>query len=198
MITLVTGGSGSGKSEYAERLILRSSCGTRYYVATMIPYGKEGKDKVLRHRMLRQGKGFITLEQPGNVGGLVLQRPGTALLLECLSNLAANEMFGGEGGAEQGVDVEGLAAKIEKDIMCLARQVRDLVIVTNEVDRDGNAYEKGTMDYIRLMGRINQRLSRMADQVVEVVYGIPVMWKPLSVRHVPEGLDLRKKEEGGV
>lgn len=214
MITLVTGGSGSGKSEYAERLILRSSCGTRYYVATMIPYGKEGKDKVLRHRMLRQGKGFITLEQPGNVGGLVLERPGasmpeqpgvpvpaqpgTALLLECVSNLAANEMFGGEGGAEQGLDVEGLAAKIEKDIMCLARQVRDLVIVTNEVDRDGNAYEEGTMDYIRLMGRINQRLSRMADQVVEVVYGIPVMWKPLSVRHVPEGLDLRKKEEGGV
>ena len=41
MITLVTGGSGSGKSEYAEGLILDSSCSRRFYVATMIAYGKE-------------------------------------------------------------------------------------------------------------------------------------------------------------
>ena len=40
MITLVTGGSGSGKSEYAEGLILDSSCSRRFYVATMIAYGK--------------------------------------------------------------------------------------------------------------------------------------------------------------
>lgn len=40
MITLVTGGSGSGKSEYAEGLILDSPCSRRFYVATMIAYGK--------------------------------------------------------------------------------------------------------------------------------------------------------------
>ena len=103
MITLVTGGSGSGKSEYAEGLILDSSCSRRFYVATMIAYGKEGRDKVERHRVLRKGKGFITIEKPRNVGEVMvgeyetglspLSRTGRALLLECVSNLAANEMF---------------------------------------------------------------------------------------------------------
>ena len=72
MITLVTGGSGSGKSEYAEGLILDSPCSRRFYVATMIAYGKEGRDKVERHRVLRKGKGFITIEKPRNVGEVMV------------------------------------------------------------------------------------------------------------------------------
>ena len=49
MITLVTGGSGSGKSAYAESLL--SSCeGIRYYIATMQIYDAEGEKKVERHR----------------------------------------------------------------------------------------------------------------------------------------------------
>ena len=67
MIYLVTGGSGSGKSEYAEHLVMSSGCPVRYYVATMTVYGEEGKAKVLRHQELRRGKGFITVECPVNV-----------------------------------------------------------------------------------------------------------------------------------
>ena len=43
MIYLVTGGSGSGKSEYAEHLVMSSGCTVRYYVATMTVYGEEGE-----------------------------------------------------------------------------------------------------------------------------------------------------------
>ena len=61
MITLVTGGSGSGKSAYAESLLY--SCeGIRYYIATMQIYDAEGEKKVERHRKLRAGKGFLTIE----------------------------------------------------------------------------------------------------------------------------------------
>ena len=67
MITLVTGGSGSGKSAYAESLLY--SCeGIRYYIATMQIYDAEGEKKVERHRKLRAGKGFLTIESPMNVG----------------------------------------------------------------------------------------------------------------------------------
>ena len=63
MITLVTGGSGSGKSAYAESLLY--SCeGIRYYIATMQIYDAEGEKKVERHRKLRAGKGFLTIESP--------------------------------------------------------------------------------------------------------------------------------------
>ena len=210
MITLVTGGSGSGKSEYAEGLILDSSCSRRFYVATMIAYGKEGRDKVERHRMLRQGKGFITIEKPRDVGRVMFEeheagsgassRTDRTLLLECVSNLAANEMFKEEGtekteaGEQQGSPIQYLSHKIAGDIISLAGQVRDMVIVTNEVDRDGICYGPETMEYIRLMGCLNQKLAAAADRVVEVVYGIPVFWKPSSSGQAAVGVDLIRRE----
>ena len=64
MIYLVTGGSGSGKSAYAESLLSEfENIRSRYYIATMQVYGEEGKKRVERHRRLRAGKGFITSEQ---------------------------------------------------------------------------------------------------------------------------------------
>ena len=208
MITLVTGGSGSGKSEYAEGLILDSSCSRRFYVATMIAYGKEGRDKVERHRMLRQGKGFITIEKPRDVGRVMFEeheagsgassRADRALLLECVSNLAANEMFKEgtgktEAGEQQGGPIQCLSHKIAEDIISLAGQVQDMVIVTNEVDRDGICYEPETMEYIRLMGCLNQKLASAADRVVELVHGIPVLWKPISGQ-AAVGADLTRRE----
>ena len=209
MITLVTGGSGSGKSEYAEGLILDSPCSRRFYVATMIAYGKEGRDKVDRHRMLRRGKGFITIEKPRNVGEVMVgeyetdlspsSRTGRALLLECVSNLAANEMFKeeetgeAEAGEQQDSPIQCLSHKIAGDIISLAGQVRDMVIVTNEVDRDGICYGPETMEYIRLMGCLNQKLASAADRVVEVVHGIPVLWKPVSGQ-AAVGADLTRRE----
>ncbi len=88
-------------------------------------------------------------------------------MLECVSNLAANEMFKEGTGKEEGTQKEGtgkrkqesrggpiqrLSHKIAEDIISLAGQVQDMVIVTNEVDRDGICYEPETMEYIRLMG----------------------------------------------
>ena len=209
MITLVTGGSGSGKSEYAEGLILDSPCSRRFYVATMIAYGKEGRDKVERHRMLRQGKGFITIEKPRDVGRVMFEeheagsgassRADRALLLECVSNLAANEMFKEgtgktEAGEQQGGPIQCLSHKIAEDIISLAGQVQDMVIVTNEVDRDGICYEPETMEYIRLMGCLNQKLASTADRVVEVVYGIPVLLKPSALGPAAIGADFKRRE----
>ena len=69
MMVVVTGGSGSGKSAYAESLFQEFS-GEKIYIATMQVYDEEGKEKVARHRKLREGKGFLTIESPENVGEL--------------------------------------------------------------------------------------------------------------------------------
>ena len=61
--------------------------------------------------------------------------------------------------------------------MALNRKLTHLVIVSNNVFEDGNEYDSSTMAYIRAMGRINEKLAKMADEVIEVVVGIPVAVK---------------------
>lgn len=193
MITLVTGGSGSGKSAYAESLLY--SCeGIRYYIATMQIYDAEGEKKVERHRKLRAGKGFLTIESPMNVGKIQFVcagEPGQAqyrqeaerkgqcssekksALLECMSNLTANEMFTKDGMKSEDEVVE----KIVSEIQTLSQKLDNLVIVTNNVFEDGVIYDAGTIEYLRALGRINAALARLADRVAEVVVGIPVELK---------------------
>ena len=180
MMTLIIGGSGSGKSAYAEDYTISlSEDRKKYYIATMQIFDEEGKRKVERHRMLRGGKGFSTIEQPIDIGKAAekMEDGERTALLECISNLTANEMFLGEiPGTE-----EVITEKIVGEIAVLNRELTHLVIVSNNVFEDGNVYDKTTMAYIRAMGRINQKLAEMADEVVEVVVGIPIVIKAKSV-----------------
>ena len=180
MMTLIIGGSGSGKSAYAEDYIVAiSKDRKKYYIATMQIYDEEGKRKVERHRMLRGGKGFSTIEQPVDIGKAAekMEAEDRTALLECVSNLTANEMFSGEVPGTEEVITE----KIVGGIAVLNRELTHLVIVSNNVFEDGNVYDKTTMAYIRAMGHINQKLAEMADEVVEVVVGIPIVIKAKSV-----------------
>ena len=180
MMTLIIGGSGSGKSAYAENYMNSiSEDRKKYYIATMQIYDEEGKRKVERHRMLRGGKGFSTIEQPIDIGKAAekMEDGERTALLECISNLTANEMFLEEiHGTE-----EAITEKIVGGIAVLNRELTHLVIVSNDVFEDGNVYDKTTMAYIRAMGRINQKLAEMADEVVEVVVGIPIVIKAKNV-----------------
>lgn len=92
---LISGGSGSGKSEYAEGRAVRlhkESGGALYYAATMMIYDEESRRRVERHRKMREGKGFATVEIPMHIASLPVAA-GDAVLVECLSNLLANEMY---------------------------------------------------------------------------------------------------------
>ena len=176
MVTLILGGSGSGKSAYAEDYLLRMAADKKkYYIATMQVWDAEMQEKVDRHHRLRQGKGFTTMEQPTALEQAVTQmEPGGAALLECMSNLTANEMFSGE----QPTDRQTVIEKILWGVEVLKKQADPLVIVTNNVFEDGIVYDSATMEYIEALGRINERLAAEADEVVEVTAGIPQRLKP--------------------
>lgn len=170
MMVLVTGGSGSGKSAFAEEKILSFGSGKRIYIATMHPYDEESYKRVERHRKMRAGKGFETVECYTGLGKLQFTQD-SIVLLECMSNLAANEMFEEQGAGEATVEV------IMEGICKLKDQVRHLVVVTNEIFSEAASYEGDTVRYQKYLGKINQEMGKMADEVVEVVYGIPVWHK---------------------
>lgn len=188
MMHVVTGGSGSGKSAYAEQLVQEYSGKSAYaeepvqeraedvghekvlhriYIATMIPYGEEGARRVARHRRMRQEKQFETIECYTGLSRLRIPER-SVVLLECVSNLTANEMYDLSGAGE------GTVRAVVDGIQSLHRQAEHLVIVTNEIFSDGITYDASTMQYMAYLGEINQEIAREADRVTEVVYGIPV------------------------
>lgn len=168
MITLVTGGSKCGKSSLAEKITCSFS-GRKFYIATMRPYGEEAFCAIERHREMRRGKGFETIEKYTDLGEITLPEK-SAVLIECMGNLCANEMF---------VDdkIINPVDKIINDIEYLAGIAECLTIVTNEVGNDGISYESGTEKYIACINEINRKTALSADNVIECVYGIPVVLK---------------------
>ena len=165
-VTLVIGAAASGKSAYAESLCLGHD-GPRVYLATMEPFGEEGARRIARHRALREGKGFSTLERTRDVGAAVPGLPrGCTLLLEDVGNLVANELFA-EGGLSP------------RDPDAAAREVATAytVVVTVDVFADGMRYDEGTEAWRRVLARVNAGVAALADRAVEVVCGIPVWMK---------------------
>ena len=170
MFLVITGGSGSGKSAYAEQCVLDFGPAERIYIATMYPFDEECDRRIRRHREMRRQKQFSTLECYTGLKTADIPED-SVVLLECMSNLTANEMYQ-EGGAGEHTVEEILAG-----ICYLLKRVRHLVVVTNEIFSDGIDYDSETMRYQSYLGQINSEMGRMADQVTEVVYGIPITVK---------------------
>lgn len=203
MIALVIGGSGSGKSAYAEQMAVKAAGnGSLYYVATMQVYDEEGKKKVERHQKMRAGKGFLTIEQPrklkeaakkvaaesvpaeiASAGKVTTEKAPTGVektvLLECMSNLVANEMFSKENlsAVMDEAKIKQLSHEIISGVTALQDSCDILIIVTNQIFEDGIRYDASTMAYIRLLGDVNRQIAERAEQVIEVVAGIPIFIK---------------------
>lgn len=194
MLFLITGASGSGKSEYAERIVCalaaKENIKEKIYLATMENESNAAKQRIARHQKLRQGKGFLTIEAPygrfhfmttGSDGFSAAENEkesetrtaasGRIVLLECISNLLANLMF--DKGMSSAEAVSELLSALEQ----IERDCRHMVVVTNEVFSDGASYTGEMFSYISALGEANVRLAARAEVFCEVVYSVPVFLK---------------------
>ena len=131
---------------------------------------EEAFKKIDRHKELRKNKNFDAVECFTNLSRLKLERPPT-VLLECMSNLVANEMYQEDGAGEHTVDC------VKEGVKHLKAEAKNLVIVSNEIFSDGMDYDPETVRYQKYLGQINQAIAAEADLVVEIVYGIPLVHK---------------------
>ena len=193
MFYVVTGCSGSGKSAFAEDLICRNyhvpgsdhPAGSLLYIATMVPYGEETRSKIRRHRDMRMNKGFSTIECYTGLGALtekggqlyedasdsLKSQEKPCILLECMSNLVANEMYEPGGAGNDAV------ASVLAGIEMLKNRCRHLVVVTNEICSESTEDTSEMALYKKMLAEINRGMAATADGVVEVVYGMPVFVK---------------------
>ena len=162
MVNLVIGAAASGKSEYAEDIVM-SLPGEKIYIATMEPFGAEAKERIARHRALRAGKGFTTVERPRDLIGLTPEADWN-VLIEDLPNLAANELFSPEGGG-----ADAVLTGVER----ICKTASSVTIVTGDIFSDGGTYDTGTQEYMEMLADLHTKIAEMADNVVEIICGIP-------------------------
>ncbi|MGI2327769.1 bifunctional adenosylcobinamide kinase/adenosylcobinamide-phosphate guanylyltransferase [Planococcus sp. YIM B11945] len=172
-LIFISGGVRSGKSAYAEQIVLASGAARRIYLASGRAEDAEMKARILRHQQDRSGHSWKTIDQPVNMAAAVGEiQSGDAILWDCATTWLANELYEGweqnnpciarHGCMEQKwLDLQGTLA-------AMLQQAHLLVVVSNEVLDDfvrDEAYQKW-------LGTIHRWLAAEAGQAIEMENGI--------------------------
>jgi adenosylcobinamide kinase/adenosylcobinamide-phosphate guanylyltransferase len=171
-LTLVLGGARSGKSRYAERLV-EAAAASGTYCATAEAGDAEMAARIAAHRATRDGGGrgifWRTVEAPLALAATIAAEanPERPLLIDCLTLWLSNLML-----AE---------APIEEEFAALCMALRDaaapIVLVANEVGLGLVPETPLGRRFRDAAGRLNQELAGLADRVVFVAAGLPLVLK---------------------
>lgn len=166
-LTLVLGGVGSGKSDFAEAHVL-SQGGTPVYVATAEAHDDEMRAKIAAHKAKREGAGWQTREAPRDLGAALADLPGNAtVLIDCATMLVSNHLTDGRDPDEL----------VEEILKLISAYPSTLTIVSNEVGLGGVSANALARSFAKAQGRLNRLLAQKADTVVQVVAGLPLVLK---------------------
>jgi adenosylcobinamide kinase / adenosylcobinamide-phosphate guanylyltransferase len=165
-LALILGGARSGKSAFAEKLVI-GSASPRLYFATATRSDAEMAARIDRHRSDRSNT-FTTVEVPMDLAAaLRVLGPGDTVLVDCATLWLSNHLIAGN---DCDAVCDGLLAALAA---CPAR----VVIVSNEVGFGLVPDTPLGRQFRDAQGRLNQRLAAAADTVVFVVAGLPMVLK---------------------
>lgn len=175
---LITGGSRSGKSAYAQAQAESIPSRGRTYVATCPVLDEEMRERIERHRRLRDGRGWHTVEAPVELAEAVAQAPTKhVVLVDCLT-LWINNLLYLAAQSGTGLDEDELARLAEELARACRGRIEPVILVTNEVGMSIVPENALARRYRDLVGRCNQVLAAAADEVTLVVCGCPLKLKP--------------------
>jgi adenosylcobinamide kinase/adenosylcobinamide-phosphate guanylyltransferase len=169
-VTLVLGGVRSGKSRYAQQLAEQSR--DVVFVATAKVTDDEMRAKIDRHREDRP-KDWVTVEEPLELPKVLAQHEldSEMIVVDCLTIFAANLM------EAEGENDDAIEARVEALCGALRRVQCAVVVVSNEVGSGVHPVSPLGRRYRDLLGEINQRVARIADDVILMVAGLPLALK---------------------
>jgi adenosylcobinamide kinase/adenosylcobinamide-phosphate guanylyltransferase len=167
---LVLGGRRSGKSRFAESLVLASGLAP-IYLATATPGDSEMAARIAAHRS-RRGERWRTIEAPVQLAAALAgaAKPGSAVVLDCLTLWLANLM-------EADLDVTQETTAL---IAALEAAEGPVVIVSNEVGGGIVPDNALARCYSDEHGILNQRIAAAVGRVVLMVAGLPFLVKPVT------------------
>lgn len=170
MTILLSGGSKSGKSLFAQELTLRlANGGKRYYVATMIPADDEDRARIRRHLTEREDMGFETIECGRELlACLQAADRNAAFLLDSTTALLMNALFPNPAACDMDEDA---ASRCAEELVAFARSVRHAVIVSDYLYADAARYDGSTEVFRKALAHIDRKLASVCDVVIEAAAG---------------------------
>jgi adenosylcobinamide kinase/adenosylcobinamide-phosphate guanylyltransferase len=168
-LTLVLGGARSGKSRHAEALA-RDTGLARVYLATAEAYDDEMRERIAKHRADRAVDGWTTIEEPIGLAAALVRasRPDAVVLVDCLTLWLSNVMLSGR-------DV----ASMERALLAMLEATKGpVILVSNEVGLGIVPETPLGRQFRDAQGRLNQAVAGVADRVVFVAAGLPLVLKP--------------------
>jgi adenosylcobinamide kinase/adenosylcobinamide-phosphate guanylyltransferase len=171
---LVVGGQRSGKSRFAEDLVVRS--GRRpIYIATATAGDNEMADRISKHRA-RRGDGWTTIEAPLALASAITKEADAevAVLVDCLTLWLANLI-----AAERKIERETAAL-----LAALAAATGPVVLVSNEVGGGIIPDNPLARRYADALGVLNQAVAAEVNRVVVMAAGQPLLVKPSRISEI--------------
>lgn len=189
-LTFISGGVRSGKSAYAEKILVdeaETNGGRLVYIASGTATDLEMENRIKKHQMDRSEFNWTTFEQPINLEEVLPQvQPDDLVLWDCLTTWLANELYEGwEKGTPCIAQVGCMEQKVEqlhKTIELILATASQLIIVSNEVLDDVPPIEEETEVYRQWLGEIHQQFVTRAQTTIEMECSIPIYWKKEDVR----------------
>ncbi|WP_299547572.1 bifunctional adenosylcobinamide kinase/adenosylcobinamide-phosphate guanylyltransferase [uncultured Tateyamaria sp.] len=167
--TLVLGGAASGKSQWAESLILNSGL-MPVYLATSRIWDEEMQAKVDLHKA-RRGAEWTTIDASDEVeNGLRGATPDQSVLLDCATMWLTNLMM----------DEADIGAAQTDLLVALADCTAPVVVVSNEVGQGIVPENVLARRFREAQGRLNIALAAQADTVWHVLAGLPQLRKGVA------------------
>lgn len=172
-MTLILGGARSGKSRYAQELA--SAFERVVYIATARPHDAEMRARIARHRRERPSSWKTIEVSAGLDRALREQCQGADLvLIDCLTLYLANIMGRKQGERHQ------VRSRIQNLCEVIREVKASVVIVSNEVGSGVVPPYRSGREYRDLLGEFNQQMAQLADRVVLMVAGLPLIVKDRS------------------
>ena len=187
---LILGGARSGKSRKATEIAQTRD--EVIYLATGVPTDEEMENRIARHKEDRPDS-WETIEEPVDAGEVLRELEAEsfsgAIILDCLGFWLSNTMreteLDGQGGLEDFVErkiTEELGATLDADF--------ELIVVSNEVGMGVIPESPAGRKFRDGLGRANQVVGQLADEVYLMVAGFPLQ---LKSRNSPEKSEPREK-----
>lgn len=177
-VTLVLGGTRSGKSRYAVEMARESGVPV-LFVATAEALDEEMRDRIQQHRLSRPAE-WCTLEAATNIGARIAEeiRGERVVVIDCLSLLVSNLLGSAcSPSAADDIDVRKAEKKVAEEMRLLVASMDKLsvsfIVVSNEVGMGLVPNSRLGRVYRDLLGWANQRVAERSVEVVLMVAGLP-------------------------